>query len=66
MSDPQRTCYTCGNFSLCFIRRKMDELTLDCIHFFDVDNSGKTPGFWQDLFMTLASICTEYKFKKEE
>jgi len=61
----ERTCYNCANHHLCFIRRKMETLIHECLHFFDVDRKGETPGFWQDLLVTLANVCKSYEYEKE-
>lgn len=62
---PERTCYTCKHYRLCFLKRKIDDALSGAGNMYNIDDLDAAPKGYLDLFDTLAKMCLEYKFKKE-
>lgn len=59
----ERTCYTCKDFRLCFLRRRVDEALIGA-GILNID-SNDAPKNYVDIFDTLAKMCLAYIFKKK-
>jgi len=60
----ERTCFECINFSLCFLKRKIEDATIG-VAILNIDGDA-TPGRWEDIFKALANACIVFKEKKGE
>lgn len=58
---PERNCYNCKNFNLCYLRRHLWDMVITLGgNMLNIDGTA-APGNFQDLFVALAGACTEFK-----
>jgi hypothetical protein len=60
--DAQRSCFSCNEFRLCYMRHRVMDATQKFDFNIDGDN---TPGKWIGIFDAVGRACLLYKYKKE-
>lgn len=54
-----RSCYTCDNRTLCYLKRKVQD-ALNGNDMLNIDGVA-TPGTWIDIFIALGNACSKYE-----
>ena len=57
-----RSCYSCREFELCFVRHRAWELTLALPKFVNIDaenEAAKVPGSRSDIMCVIANACAK-------
>ena len=56
-----RSCWTCGNSRLCYLKRRMESLIKDGINILNIDGAGAPGECYTELHAALAKSCMLYK-----
>ena len=61
-----RTCWTCKNSGLCYLKRRMDDLLKASSNMLNIDGDVAPGHCYVDLYAALGKSCMLYKERPED